>query len=122
MRGGSRMRVSRVVVAAVLAALTSLLHFSCEKLAGSNVSQTNPVASVAVADTWAERAVQLLAANRCEDLRSLLKSVPAAEVNERWFRLHTLGEGMCWSHSRSDHDKQTAFQAVDDGLARYPNS
>lgn len=109
------------IVKLVLAGAASLVLLSCEKVAGGNVSQATTV-TVPEPDTWAERSVHLLAANRCEDLRSLLKSVPQPEVNERWFRLRALGEGMCWTHSRSDRDKQSALRAVDEGIARYPSS
>jgi hypothetical protein len=115
------MRLSKAVLATILAILALLFHVSCEKVAGSDTPKPETV-SVSVADTWAERAVSLLAANRCEDLRSLLKSVPQAEVNERWFRLRTLGEAMCWTHSHSNQDKQSALQVVDQGIGRFPNS
>jgi hypothetical protein len=75
-----------------------------------------------VADTWDQPAIRLLAANRCEDLRAFLKTIPEAKINERWFRLRALGEAMCWTHSRSERDKQSALQALDEGIARYPNS
>jgi hypothetical protein len=116
------MRLSKAVLTAILASLALPLLFSCEKLAGSNASQSETVASVTVANTWDEHAVHLLATHRCEDLRALLKSVPDAKVDERWFRLRVLGEAMCWTHSRSARDKQSALQAADQGIARYPTS
>jgi len=116
------MTASRIVFASVLVWPVALLLASCEKIAGGDVTPPKTVTSVAVRNTWDEHAIQLLTANRCDDLRSFLTTIPDAKINERWYRLRTLGEAMCWTHSRSERDKRSAFQAVDEGIARYPTS
>jgi tetratricopeptide (TPR) repeat protein len=112
----------RPKAAVVVMLFASTVLVSCENAHRGERMQTTSATSVTVPDTWLQHGIRLLGSNKCDELRSFLSTIPEREVNEEWFRLRALGEGMCWTHTRSAKDKASALQAVDEGISKYPES
>jgi len=114
-----RGKITSTFLAAIVLANTACGR---ETIHGGSSPPTTVVPPSARKQSWVERGIGLLRANRCDDLRAFLQSIPKSEVSEEWYELRALGEGTCWSRSHLESDKHAAFSTIEEGINRYPQS